>query len=196
MGTSAWRRSSDPALEPYRGSNVQIGHLVACLGSADRFLGMLAGCLGEWELAEGHFEIACEVNAALGARTWLGHTLVEHARVLLARRTGDDRERASVLLGRALALAEDTGLEAVRARAAALGGDASPARLPPDGLSAREVEILGLVALGLSNRDIGARLHISEHTAANHIRSILRKTGCANRTEAATYAHRHRLVAS
>ncbi len=70
-----------------------------------------------------------------------------------------------------------------------------PERLPPDGLSAREVEILGLVALGLSNRDIGARLHISEHTAANHIRSILRKTGSANRTEAATYAHRHRLVA-
>ena len=37
-------------------------------------------------------------------------------------------------------------------------------------------------------------LFISEHTAANHIRSILRKTSCANRTEAASYAHRHGLV--
>jgi DNA-binding CsgD family transcriptional regulator len=37
-------------------------------------------------------------------------------------------------------------------------------------------------------------LFISEHTAANHIRSILRKTGCANRTDAAAYAHRHGLV--
>ena len=37
-------------------------------------------------------------------------------------------------------------------------------------------------------------LFISEHTAANHIRSILRKTGCANRTEAASYAHRHGLI--
>ena len=41
-----------------------------------------------------------------------------------------------------------------------------------------------------------ATLTISEHTAANHIRSILRKTGCANRTEAASYAHRHGLARS
>jgi DNA-binding CsgD family transcriptional regulator len=46
----------------------------------------------------------------------------------------------------------------------------------------------------MSNREIGAALFISEHTAANHIRSILRKTNCANRTEAASYAHRHGLV--
>ena len=67
----------------------------------------------------------------------------------------------------------------------------SPAAIsqPPDGLSQREVEILLLVAGGRSNREIGSALHISEHTAANHIRSILRKTGCANRTEAASYAH-------
>ncbi len=50
------------------------------------------------------------------------------------------------------------------------------------------------MARGLSNREIGERLFISEHTAANHIRSILRKTGCANRTEAASYAHLHSLV--
>ena len=41
-----------------------------------------------------------------------------------------------------------------------------------------------------------AALSISEHTAANHVRSILRKTGCANRTQATTYAHRHGLVES
>jgi DNA-binding NarL/FixJ family response regulator len=56
------------------------------------------------------------------------------------------------------------------------------------------VQILALVARGLSNREIGGELTISEHTAANHVRSILRKTGCANRTEAASYAHRHRLA--
>ena len=56
------------------------------------------------------------------------------------------------------------------------------------------MQILGLVAKGLSNREIGAELVISEHTAANHIRSILRKSGCANRTEAASYAHRLGLV--
>ena len=69
----------------------------------------------------------------------------------------------------------------------------APAGLP-DALSGREAQILRLVARGLSNREIGAELYISEHTAANHVRSILRKTGCANRTEAASYAHRHGLA--
>jgi DNA-binding CsgD family transcriptional regulator len=83
---------------------------------------------------------------------------------------------------------------ALRKRIAKLGAPhAGPPGLP-DGLSAREAQILRLVARGLSNREIGAELFISEHTAANHMRSILRKTGCANRTEAASYAHRHALV--
>jgi DNA-binding NarL/FixJ family response regulator len=71
----------------------------------------------------------------------------------------------------------------------------APAPDLPGGLSPREAQILALVADGLSNREIGEELSISEHTAANHIRSILRKTDCANRTEAASYAHRHGLAA-
>jgi DNA-binding NarL/FixJ family response regulator len=84
-------------------------------------------------------------------------------------------------------------MPALLARIDALGASTAGAGLP-DGLSPREVQILGLVARGLSNREIGRTLTISEHTAANHVRSILRKTGCANRTEAASYAHRHRLA--
>lgn len=64
----------------------------------------------------------------------------------------------------------------------------------PDGLSPREVEVLRLVAAGSSNRQIGAALFISPNTAANHIRAILQKTGCANRAEAAAYAARHALL--
>jgi DNA-binding NarL/FixJ family response regulator len=70
-------------------------------------------------------------------------------------------------------------------------GPSTPTSGLPDGLSPREVQILGLVVRGLSNREIGKALLISEHTAANHLRSILRKTECANRTEAASFAHRH-----
>ncbi len=75
----------------------------------------------------------------------------------------------------------------------ALGVPATGAGLPDD-LSPREAQVLELVARGLSNREIGAELSISEHTAANHIRSILRKTESSNRTEAASYAHRHGLA--
>ena len=84
-------------------------------------------------------------------------------------------------------------MAALAGRIVAVGAPAVRAALP-DGLSPREVQILGLVARGLSNREIGETLSISEHTAANHIRSILRKTGCANRTEAVSYAYRSGLV--
>ncbi|MFE1644653.1 response regulator transcription factor [Microbacterium sp. P01] len=63
-----------------------------------------------------------------------------------------------------------------------------------DGLSEREVEVIGLLAEGCSNREIARRLVISEHTAANHVRSILWKTGSANRTQAARYARAHDLA--
>jgi DNA-binding NarL/FixJ family response regulator len=132
------------------------------------------------------------LNRQMGALTWLAHTSYEYGRMLLARGAGR-RDRAATLLGDAAALAERIGMAALLARSRGLGA-APPHRLLPDGLSSREVQILDLVAKGMSNREIGAALFISEHTAANHIRSILRKTGCANRTEAASYAHRHGLV--
>jgi DNA-binding CsgD family transcriptional regulator/tetratricopeptide (TPR) repeat protein len=180
-----------PELEPFAGGNVMVGHLVECYGAADRYLGMLATTLGEWERAEEHFERAMDLNGRMRARTWLAHTAYEYARLLLARGRGE-RERAGLLLGEAGALAEQIGMQALLGRIRVLGS-AAPAVLPA-GLSTREVEILGLVARGLSNREIGKALFISEHTAANHIRNILRKTGCANRTEATSYAHRHGLV--
>jgi len=179
-----------PELEPHRDANVMIGHLVAWYGAADRHLGMLAATLGEWERAADHFARALELNRRMGAATWLAHTEYEYARMLAAR---GRRDRAGQLLGEAAALAGRIGMPSLLGRIESLGSAASPARLP-GGLSPREAQILSQVARGLSNRDIGAALFISEHTAANHIRNILRKTGCANRTEAATYAHRHGLA--
>jgi DNA-binding NarL/FixJ family response regulator len=112
----------------------------------------------------------------------------------LARRGGRaDRERSSALFAHAIQTAQSVGLDAlVRRIHQATGCDGAHAL--PDGLSAREVQVLRLVAAGSSNREIGAALHISQHTAANHVRSILLKTGAANRTEAAAYAYRHALA--
>ena len=62
------------------------------------------------------------------------------------------------------------------------------------GLSARELEVLRLFAAGRSNQQIAGELVISLSTVAKHVTSILTKTESANRTEAAAYAHRHRLV--
>jgi DNA-binding CsgD family transcriptional regulator/tetratricopeptide (TPR) repeat protein len=180
-----------PELEPFATTNVMIGHLVSCCGAADRYLGMLAATLGDHARAEVHFERALELNRGMGAGTWLAHTGYEYARSLLAsgRR---HRPHAEALLGESAALAERIGMPTLLGRIRALG--ALPTTVLPDGLSPREVQILGLVANGLSNREIGQTLRISEHTAANHVRSILRKTECANRTEAAAYAHRRGLA--
>ncbi len=181
-------------LEAYTDSNVMIGHLVSCYGAADRYLGTLSAVLGQWQRAESHFDAALALNRRLGARTWLAHTTFEYARMLLSRRERDDLEHAAALLGEASALADAIGMRALGARIDRLRLSAAVPRSLPDDLSPREVEILRLVARGLSNREIGRQLTISEHTAANHVRSILRKTGCANRTEATTYAHRRGLV--
>jgi DNA-binding CsgD family transcriptional regulator/tetratricopeptide (TPR) repeat protein len=182
-----------PELEPFAGTNVMIGHLVACYGSADRYLGMLAATLGERDRAEEHFERAMAMNQEMGASTWLAHTAYQYGRFLLGDR--DRRARAGPLLDQAASLAGTIGMAGLSARIQALGGGAAPSELPAD-LSPREAQILALVARGLSNREIGARLSISEHTVANHVRAILRKTESANRTEATSFAHRHGLVSA
>jgi DNA-binding CsgD family transcriptional regulator len=185
-----------PELLPHARGVVMVGHGVAWYGAADRYLGMLAATLGDWEPAASHFEAALELNRRMGADTWVAHTLADYARMLLARGSAQDRTRSAALLAEAAELAERIGMPSLLAQVRALGHAPAPAPAAagPDGLSAREVEILRLVARGLSNREIGRELFISEHTAANHIRSILRKTGCANRTEAAGYAHRRGLA--
>ncbi len=183
-----------PELAAHAGTNVMVGHLVACYGSMDRYLGSMAALLGDWDLAESHYESALALNTRLGARTWLAHTAYGYARMLLARDVGTDRSQARAQLGVAHGLARAIGLPDLARRAAELGADdATPSALP-DGLTGRELEILVELARGSSNREIGRALHISEHTAANHIRSILRKTSCTNRTEAAGYAMRRGLV--
>jgi DNA-binding SARP family transcriptional activator/DNA-binding CsgD family transcriptional regulator len=182
-----------PELKPLSGGNVMVGQLVACYGAADRYLGMLAAAMGEWESASAHFEFALALNRRMNAHTWTAHTAYEYGRTLLTRGRTMDRVKALELLAEASWSSERLGLHALRDKVRMLGQHAG-AHAPPDDLSAREIGVLRLVSQGLSNREIGRELAISEHTVANHVRSILRKTGCANRTDAASYAHLRGLV--
>jgi len=73
--------------------------------------------------------------------------------------------------------------------AVALAFGAPPPRTdPPAGLSARELEVAGLVAEGLSNKAIAARLYLSVRTVESHVRHALAKVGLQNRTQLATWA--------
>ena len=76
--------------------------------------------------------------------------------------------------------------------AAATPGQAEPSRPePPDGLTHREAEILGLIARGLTNQEIAGRLCLSNHTVKTHINRIFAKTGSRDRAAAIGYAQRH-----
>ena len=61
-------------------------------------------------------------------------------------------------------------------------------------LSGRELQVLSLVAEGLTNHDIAQRLVLSEHTVNRHVANILRKLGLSSRAAAASLAGRHGLV--
>jgi DNA-binding CsgD family transcriptional regulator len=182
-------------LAPYDGRNVVVGPNVACYGAVSRYLGMLAGVMGRWTDAERHLEAAIGLDTRQGARPWLAHSRYRLAEMLLARERSEDQARAASLLATVLEDAETIGMRALAARAAALRERAvSEGRNDyPAGLTRREVEVLRLIAAGKGNREIAESLFVSANTVANHVRSILAKTRCANRTEAAAFALRSAL---
>jgi DNA-binding NarL/FixJ family response regulator len=81
------------------------------------------------------------------------------------------------------------------ASSAATAGTASAPRPPdpPDGLTQREIEILSLIAQGLTNPEIAGRLFLSNHTVKTHINRIFAKTGSRDRVAAVAYAARHHI---
>ena len=130
-------------------------------------------------------------------------------RVAEARLAGrGDRELAATTLRAALEVAErlraaplcgEIKALAARARLDLEPGEREATPTEPDealrlGLTAREREVLGLVALGRTNRQIADELFISENTAGVHVSNILGKLGVAGRGEAAAVAYRLGLV--
>jgi len=178
-----------PFLTEYEGMNLVCGTLIATFGSADRYLARIAALHGDDARAEHLFGTALAMDRTMRSTVHTAETLAHHA-VFLAERGA--AERAGAVADQARAMAEAIGQARVLA---ALEPVARPRTgTGPDRLTDREVDVLRLLADGLSNSEIGARLHISANTAANHVRSILQKTGAANRTQAAMYAANHHLL--
>ena len=103
-----------------------------------------------------------------------------------ACREADDPDGAAASFGAAGALFEQLGA-ALDLRN--LRDITTPTAGLPAGLTAREVEVLQLVAAGMTNKQIAGELFISERTAAHHVGHILDKLGVSSRVEAAGIAH-------
>jgi DNA-binding NarL/FixJ family response regulator len=127
----------------------------------------------------------------------LAFTLLAQANLELAEHRRSGVASARVLLEEALVLSEHAGTQtlerSLRERLHQLAGKGTRPHLPA-GLSPREAEVLRLVTQGKSNRQIAEGLVISERTVANHLASILNKTGVENRAAAAAFAIRHELA--
>ena len=87
--------------------------------------------------------------------------------------------------------ADAPGTAASAAASPGAGGQPGRAPVMPDGLTHREVEILSLIAQGLTNTEIAERLFLSNHTVKTHINRIFAKTGSRDRVAAIGYAQRH-----
>ncbi|MET8803307.1 response regulator transcription factor [Streptomyces sp. NPDC004546] len=73
-------------------------------------------------------------------------------------------------------------------------GPPATVEAPPDGLTARETEVLLLIAEGLSNQEIARKLHVSTATVKTHINNLFSKTGLKDRAQAVRYAYSKGLV--
>jgi DNA-binding NarL/FixJ family response regulator len=110
----------------------------------------------------------------------------------LACRALMDEDSARLELEGARQTFEDLGAKADLAAVERLLPPAAPA--PAGGLTAREVEVLRLVAAGKTNRAIATELVISEKTVARHVSNIFTKLGLSSRSAATAYAYQHGLV--
>jgi ATP/maltotriose-dependent transcriptional regulator MalT len=162
----------------------------------------LAGARAELAAARLHLAAGRAPDAAEPAR----RALAEFSRLAMPLDIGEARlALARALAGEQAALAEEEAraaydafreLGASRAMDAAAGvlrdlGGATGARARTHGeLTAREREVLELLARGMSNAQIGQTLFIAEKTAGHHVSRILTKLGVRNRAEAAAYAAR------
>ena len=141
--------------------------------------------LGDDESAERLFERALDQNRLLRSAVHRAAILAAWAGHLRSR--GDLSRRYEEMRDEARRLAASTG----QVRLVRMLETPTPHAA---GLTAREIDVLRLISRGRSNRDIAAELRITENTAANHVRSILIKTGAANRTQVAMMAVSRRWV--
>ena len=176
-------------LEPFRGQHAANGAGAGVyMGPVELHTGLAAAALGRLDAAVRDLEAAASLCDANGARGYAVQARVELAAALARRQAPGDLGQAAAALDAAAGEAEQLGMvpftkriDQLRARLPAAAAARSP-------LSPREVEVARLVARGLTNKQIGETLYVSERTAENHVQHILVKLGFSNRSQIAAWS--------
>lgn len=196
IASGKWERAND-VLDEFR-SVVNTVNTKPMQASICFARGMVATAAGDYDTAKPCFEDAIELWAQSGAPVESAQARTELAAVLVAMGRSDEAEQE---LSGALESLQRIGAAGAATRATALlhqlrepgsGGASQSSNLPR--LTGREVEILSLVAQGLSNKEIAAQLVLSEHTVHRHVANILRKLDLSSRAAAAVYAAQNNLI--
>ncbi len=179
--------------EPAGRALAEAGELAAAVGNPQLIgtlecnQGNLAAQRRRWEQAAAHYQASVAANQEAGHPHDAVEAMIGLGRSLARLGRGEEAVRQ---LRAAEAVAEGIGSPQrqaeVRAALADLGETAAGAL--PDGLTARQAEVLRLLAGGLSNKEIAAELFLSPATVERHLATIYRKLGVGGRVEAARYA--------
>jgi predicted ATPase/DNA-binding NarL/FixJ family response regulator/DNA-binding XRE family transcriptional regulator len=154
--------------------------------------GQLAAKQRQWKQAVAHFEAAVAAYQIGGHR----HDMLEAMIGLGAayHHVGRDEDAIDHLRA-AEALADEAGAPQRLAEVRAALAEITDAPAPSSALTARQAEVLGLLAGGLTNKQIAARLYLSPGTVERHLATIYAKLGLGGRVEATRYAMEHGLPA-
>jgi DNA-binding CsgD family transcriptional regulator len=169
------------------GCALALAHLAATVGRLEEVV-LLDTAVATWLTTRGAIPTLPHphIHALLDQRVATGRTLGQ-----------SDLDRA-VARGQAMSLAEAVA-EVLQAQALAFGERSAEAPVPsgtaaPDGLTARELEVLRLVASGRSNREIADELTLSVRTVERHVTNLYAKIGARGKADATAYAFRHSLT--
>jgi DNA-binding CsgD family transcriptional regulator len=193
-----FRRDIAAARKQYDALEANQSTISSFLIADDRLLGLLSTTQGQFDRAVAYFKDALAFCSQAGYRPELAWTCYDYANALLQRDKAGDQIKAMPLLDQSLAISSELGMRPLIERVVSLREQAQtqPGKAPEflDGLTQREVEVLRLIALGKSNRQIGEELFISLNTVERHVSNILTKIDAGNRADATRYAIRNELV--